>query len=470
MPSQNENLRRRRLIQQDGGESRSVDNRSMRKKISDKQGVSPTKGGHSGLLFSFLCLVVTVAILIIFFGIYTDSLHPIVDTIFGQFGYSEKRFAVVIDAGSTGSRVLAFEFHKAYLDGRLVLDKELFRETKPGLSSQTPEKGAQQINDLLNEAKNFIPKDNWANTPLVLKATAGLRLLGTSQANAILEAIRSLFANSGFSVNKDSVEIMDGTDEGIFSWFTVNFLMGRLNSKNTVAALDLGGGSTQATYELKDYQPSYKKYIHTVPTFNSKVNVFTTSYLGLGLMALRHSVITYGGIENQTTFESSCMNPIIKDTIWNYGKVEFTISGMENKLASAENPEVDYEKCSESIKRQVLPLVNPKPITMNQHHINAFSYYYDRAIEVGLVDPFKGGEIVVAEFTKKSREVCATPNADQPWMCLDLIFISTLLEDGFGLKPQTKIRLYKQINGHEISWALGCAYNTLQKTMDESGL
>lgn len=323
---------------------------------------------------------------------------------------------------------------------------------------------------MLNEAKNFIPKDNWANTPLVLKATAGLRLLGTGQANAILEAIRSLFANSGFSVNKDSVEIMDGTDEGIFSWFTVNFLMGRLNSKNTVAALDLGGGSTQATYELKDYQPSYKKYIHTVPTFNSKVNVFTTSYLGLGLMALRHSVITNEGIANQTTFESSCMNPIIKDTVWNYGKVEYTISGMENKLASAENPEVDYEKCLESIKKQVLPLVNPKPITMNQHHINAFSYYYDRAIEVGLVDPFKGGEVVVAEFTKKSREVCATPNADQPWMCLDLIFISTLLEDGFGLKPQTKIRLYKQINGHEISWALGCAYNTLQKTIDESGL
>lgn len=112
----------------------------MRKKISDKQGVSLTKGGHSGLLFSFLCLVVTVAILIIFFGIYTDSLHPIVDTIFGHLGYSEKRFAVVIDAGSTGSRVLAFEFHKAYLDGRLVLDKELFRETKPGLSSQTPDK------------------------------------------------------------------------------------------------------------------------------------------------------------------------------------------------------------------------------------------------------------------------------------------------------------------------------------------
>lgn len=44
---------------------------------------------------------------------------------------------------------------------------------------------------------------------------------------------------------------MEGTDEGIFSWFTVNFLLDQFsthNPGNTVAALDLGGGSTQVTY------------------------------------------------------------------------------------------------------------------------------------------------------------------------------------------------------------------------------
>lgn len=44
---------------------------------------------------------------------------------------------------------------------------------------------------------------------------------------------------------------MEGTDEGIFSWFTVNFLLERFNTHNpgnTVAALDLGGGSTQVTF------------------------------------------------------------------------------------------------------------------------------------------------------------------------------------------------------------------------------
>lgn len=336
--------------------------------------------------------------------------------------------------------MLAFELHKGYLDGRLVLDSELFKELKPGLSSLTPEKGADQISQLLDEAKKFIPEEHWANTPLALKATAGLRLLGPSQSEDILNAIREMFAQSGFSVSENSVEIMDGTDEGIFSWFTVNYLSNRLTSKSTAAALDLGGGSTQITYELNEYQPSYKDYIHAVPIFNSEVNVFTNSYLGLGLMALRHAVITYQGAVNQTSFENECVNSIIKDKSWTYSKIEYFVSGKENKK-NAENPEVDFELCIAAVKRQVLPLLKPKPIKLNEHVINAFSYFYDRAIETGLVDPFKGGEIPVSEFTKKAREVCATPNADQPFMCLDLVFISVLLQDGYGLKPATNIKV-----------------------------
>jgi hypothetical protein len=38
-----------------------------------------------------------------------------------------------------------------------------------------------------------------------------------------------------------------GQDEGAFAWLTLNYLLGRLNKgpENTVAAIDLGGGSVQ---------------------------------------------------------------------------------------------------------------------------------------------------------------------------------------------------------------------------------
>lgn len=67
-------------------------------------------------------------------GSYTDTFHPLVDKIAVSLGYKQLQYAVVIDAGSTGSRVIAYEFHNGYLDGRLVLDRELFVQVKPGLS------------------------------------------------------------------------------------------------------------------------------------------------------------------------------------------------------------------------------------------------------------------------------------------------------------------------------------------------
>lgn len=72
-----------------------------------------------------------------------------------------------------------------------------------------------------------IPQENWPDTPLVMKATAGLRLLPEAKADAILDEARKLFKGSGFYVNENSVSIMDGSDEGLFSWFTVNFLLGK---------------------------------------------------------------------------------------------------------------------------------------------------------------------------------------------------------------------------------------------------
>lgn len=225
--------------------------------------------------------------------------------------------------------MLAYEFHLGYLDGRLVLDAELFKEVKPGLSSfaDDPNSGADKIVALMDEAKRFIPQVLWSTTPIVLKATAGLRLLNAAKADQILSAVRGVIDRSGFLVGEKAVEIMDGTDEGIFSWFTVNFLLNRLNSHNTVAALDLGGGSTQVTFAPKDPQqtPNFKDFMHTVPTGDSKIDVFTHSYLGLGLMAVRYAVFSDGYAQNATVLSSECVNPIVNKKLWKYSNIEYAV-------------------------------------------------------------------------------------------------------------------------------------------------
>lgn len=64
-------------------------------------------------------------------------------------------------------------------------------QVKPGLSafSESPEKAAASVAELLSTAEKTIPAHLWQHTPLALKATAGLRLLPEEQADAILEAV-----------------------------------------------------------------------------------------------------------------------------------------------------------------------------------------------------------------------------------------------------------------------------------------
>lgn len=94
-----------------------------------------------------------------------------------------------------------------------------------------------------------------------------------------------------------------------------------------MAALDLGGGSTQVTFAPKDPKqtPLFADHMHTVSTLNGQIDVFTNSYLNLGLMAVRHAVITSGYEKNQTNIKSICINPIVRDKIWHYSNIEYKI-------------------------------------------------------------------------------------------------------------------------------------------------
>lgn len=124
--------------------------------------------------------------------------------------------------------------------------------------------------------------------------------------------------------------------------------------------------------------------------------------------------------------------------------------------------EVDLAACRKVVRSIVLPLVKPKPLTLPDQQIAAFSYFYERAIETGMMEPVEAGEVLVGDFAEKAKEVCAQANVDQKFMCTDLVYISVLLEEGYGLRKDTMIRLFKKVDGHEISWAMGCAYRLLK--------
>ncbi|XP_076757379.1 ectonucleoside triphosphate diphosphohydrolase 5-like isoform X1 [Xylocopa sonorina] len=445
------------------------------------------KKGHPGK--RYFLVVASLGILFLGYIAIAYDLKPVrlgskaIDTLAFSFNLQKPFYVVVIDAGSTGSRALAFSFHESILGGNLILDDELYTETKPGLSAYAdkPKEGAKSLTVLLDKVKDVIPRSEWQHTPLSMRATAGLRLLPNHKAQDILQECRRMFDESGFQIAKNSISIMDGTDEGIFSWFTVNFLLERFNAYNpgnTVAALDLGGGSTQVTFSPNaEQEKKLDGHIYSVNIFSHNMSVYTHSYLGMGLMAARKEILTHGmnldNVNKKDTIEvrSECVNPIVSSE-WSYGGLNYLVKGPVNgthKLVKTQNfaggevdkPIVNFSECLKIIEKYV-GMIKNKPEGLKDHEIYAFSYYFDRATEVSLVDPFCGGVIQVSAFLKQAMDACDYPNTDQPFICLDLTFIYILLRDGFGLEPTTKLYLYKKINGHELSWALGAAFNIIQ--------
>uniref|UniRef100_A0A4X1V752 nucleoside diphosphate phosphatase n=1 Tax=Sus scrofa TaxID=9823 RepID=A0A4X1V752_PIG len=243
-------------------------------------------------------------------------------------------YGIMFDAGSTGTRVHIFQFSQQ--PGEVpTLTHETFKARKPGLSAYADdvEKSTPGIQELLNVAKRDVPYELWKVTPLVLKATAGLRLLPGEKAQKLLQNVKEVFKASPFLVGDDCVSIMNGTDEGVSAWITVNFLTGSLRTpgKGSVGMLDLGGGSTQITFLPRlqgTLQTSPPGYLTSLQMFNRTYKLYSYSYLGLGLMSARLAVL--GGEEGKPAeggeeLVSPCLSPGFEGE-WEHAKITYRIS------------------------------------------------------------------------------------------------------------------------------------------------
>ncbi|XP_032275397.1 ectonucleoside triphosphate diphosphohydrolase 6 isoform X2 [Phoca vitulina] len=369
-------------------------------------------------------------------------------------------YGIMFDAGSTGTRVHIFQF--ARQPGETpTLTHETFKALKPGLSAYADdvEKSTSGIQELLDVAKQDVPFDFWKATPLVLKATAGLRLLPGEKAQKLLQKVKEVFKASPFLVGDDCVSIMNGTDEGVSAWITVNFLTGSLKTpgRSSVGMLDLGGGSTQITFlpRVEDtLQTSPPGYLTSLQMFNRTYKLYSYSYLGLGLMSARLAIL--GGMEGKPAEDgkelvSPCLSPGFTGE-WEHAEVTYRISGQK----AVNLHELCASRVSEILRNKVHRTEEVKDVDFY-----AFSYYYDLAANVGLIDVEKGGSLVVGDFDIAAKYVCRTAETQpqgNPFLCMDLTYISLLLQE-FGFPENKVLKLTRKINNVETSWALGAVFH-----------
>ncbi|XP_053488754.1 ectonucleoside triphosphate diphosphohydrolase 5 [Ictalurus furcatus] len=370
---------------------------------------------------------------------------------------------IMFDAGSTGTRIHIYKFIQKDPAGLPVLDNEMYNAVKPGLSAygDNPEEGGETIRQLLKVAKKTIPKEEWWQTPVLLKATAGLRLMPKEKAQALLDEVKHVFDESPFYVPKNSVTLMNGTNEGVLAWVTVNFLTGHLyaNTRKTVGILDLGGGSTQITFlpkSKKTVQNAPHDYIARVNMFNTTYELYTHSYLGNGLVAARLATLGALGADglDYKVFTSSCLPKKFRED-WTFSGITYKVSGIPDGYAG-------YKLCYHEVMHVVKGIIHQPYEVKGNSVFYAFSYYYDRAVESGLIDGSRGGVVEVRDFKKKAKEVCNKMTKYRPispFLCMDMTYITVLLKEGFGFKDNTVLQLAKKVNNVETSWALGATFD-----------
>ncbi|CAL1297392.1 unnamed protein product [Larinioides sclopetarius] len=374
------------------------------------------------------------------------------------------KYVIVFDGGSTGTRIHIFTFVNNSSSGHLALENEYFEEVKPGLSNYAhkPQNAANSILHLLDKAKDLVPPSLWDETPVALKATAGLRLLPNALSDSILEAISEAFRSSPFLTDEESVGVLDGEDEGLYAWYTLNFLLGRLNeASHSVVALDLGGGSTQVTFtpvELDSFIRTPKDYIVLKKIQNKTMPVYTHSYLGLGLMSARVGILHLSSensvsVKNdETKFRSSCIHPHTKHT-WKHDRKDYIVKGRKDE-------KYGFQECYDTVVEFLGDTID-KPEELRRRDIYALSYYFDRSRDLGLIDA-ENGHTSVGDIMKACKDACSLKKPKEPLLCLDCSYISALLHYGLGLPERKEILLAKRIDGIETSWGLGAAFNLLR--------
>lgn len=413
-------------------------------------------------------------------------------------------YVVMVDAGSTGSRVHVYLFDTCVSPPALL--KEEFKMLKPGLSSfDTDTKGAAaSLDPLLDFALQFVPKEKQACTPVAVKATAGLRLLGTEKSQAILKEVRNhLESDYPFAVVAgDGVSIMEGKDEGVYAWITANYLLGNIGSKEktpTAAVFDLGGGSTQIVFEPeiansgKMIEGDHKYEF----SFGDRDFVlYQYSHLGYGLMQGRNKVnalvVKSSNDESLQKFLSKdlakeasgsarLLNPCLapgaelNDVLVDAGDLEFykvnfkgpaEASGAQCRQLAEKVLNMDTECTSNSCSFNGVYQPSLQKAFHQNSDMYVFSYFYDRTNPLGFPSSF-----TVEELKDLTKTVCAGLNfwknvllgdsikqlEEEPNWCLDLSFITAMLHTGYNIPLSRELKTAKTIANNELGWCLGAS-------------
>uniref|UniRef100_N1QR44 Ectonucleoside triphosphate diphosphohydrolase 8 n=1 Tax=Aegilops tauschii TaxID=37682 RepID=N1QR44_AEGTA len=420
--------------------------------------------------------------------------------VFLSEGSSE--YYVILDCGSTGTRVYVYEWSINHNDGnsfpialkplgnapkkksgKLIGRAYQRMETEPGLSklvhNETGMKKA--IEPLLQMAERQIPRRAHKHTPVFLYATAGVRKLPTADSEWLMDKAWDVLKNSSFSCSRDRVKIISGMEEAYYGWVALNHHLNMLGtsssaSEMTYGSLDLGGSSLQVTFETDKAVQGDTGVGLTIGSVNHQLSAYSLSGYGLNDAfdkSVAHLVKMLGGTagNGKVQVKHPCLQTGYReDYVCSYCQplkqdgspsVSAKTTGKEKQGTAVEligAPQ--WKECSDLAKvtvnlsewsnsssgldcnLQPCALASTFPQPHGQFYAMSGFYvvfkFFNLTPDATLVDVLKRGQ----EFCEKPWDVARSSVPPQPFIeqyCFRAPYITSLLREGLQIKDNQVI-------------------------------
>jgi len=198
-------------------------------------------------------------------------------------------YTLVADAGSTGTRMYLFQLEGDA--GKEKLDVSDLGKG-PALSSfqDKPGEAMATVAQQIDKAKGFIPAHLWMGVPVMVFATAGMRLVDKAKAEAVYQGLTSglLAANFPFDPSALVARTISGREEGVYAFVAANYLSENIGADTTVrnlelsGVMDLGGSSTQIAVP-----PIVSRKGEALQDSLGESHMYVKSFLSLGMERMR---------------------------------------------------------------------------------------------------------------------------------------------------------------------------------------
>ncbi|KAL4434510.1 hypothetical protein ABPG74_007294 [Tetrahymena malaccensis] len=381
-------------------------------------------------------------------------------------------YGVIFDAGSSSTKLGVYSWpcrddvSIPEINPITILSDKI----SPGLSTFANNLTAIDgyLSGLLLKVKSVVPVELQPTTPIMLGATAGMRLIPIEQQTAILEQTYTFFNNSGFYFEGSKWNrVITGQEEGTFLWIATNYLKGTIKNNTdlqgtnnqTFATIDLGGASTQISFKPAPPEQTDEYDFNVTLPENNDYTLYSISYLGYGNDQARNNVVQLSTNKTDNITFTGCYNNGYQTqldgmTVEGNSNSEECIQSIKQFLNST-NCTYSSQQCSINSTYQAIIPYNTQIIAVSG--VNAAMTSFN------LSSPFSPYQLLeeAKKFCSLDFQTVSKLEPTNPYVstkCFLGLYASTLLIDGYKVGSRL-IESPSKIQGAEPTWSLGFLFN-----------